>query len=143
MKSSLILLALPVLLFSSCTKEKIVGANDLPATSTNYINNHFPDQVIVHAIKEYDDLRIKYTVYLKNGVKLEFNQSGEVKEIEGNNALPDSVIPSGILGYVKSHYPDVFIKKWNRERTIQEVKLSNGMELEFDNNGNFLRIDNL
>lgn len=142
MKSTILILALPVLLFASCTKEKIVGSDDLPATSTNYVTTHFPDQTIVHAVREYDDLQIKYTVYLKNGVKIEFNQNGEVKEIDGNNALPDSVIPTAILAYVKSNYPSAFIKKWEVERTKQEVKLSNGITLEFDKNGNFLRVNN-
>lgn len=141
MKGTFLLLALPVLLLASCTKEKVVGSNDLPATSTNYITTHFPDQTIVHAVKEFDDLQITYTVYLKNGVKIEFNQNGEVKEIEGNSALPDSVIPSAILAYVNANYASEFIKEWKLERTKQEIKLSNGITLEFDKNGNFLRID--
>ena len=141
MKGTILILALHVLLLASWTTEKIVGSDDLPATSTNYVTTHFPDQTIVHAVREYDDLQIKYTVYLKNGVKIEFNQNGEVKEIDGNNALPDSVIPAAILAYVTSNYPSAFIKKWEVERTKQEVKLSNGITLEFDKNGNFLRID--
>lgn len=141
MKRTLLLLALPVWLLISCTKEKAVSSDDLPATSTSYITTHFPEQAIVHAVKEFDDLRITYTVYLKNGVKIEFDQNGVVKEIEGNDALPDSVIPSTILDHVKSNYPSAFIKKWEVERTKQEVKLSNGITLEFDKNGNFLRID--
>ena len=142
MKKTLLLLALPaVLLFSSCTKEKVVAPNDLPATSTSYIGTHFPDQQIVQAVKEFDDLKITYTVYLNNGTKIEFNQSGEVKEMEGNDALPDSVIPSAILTYVQNNYPSEFIKNWNLEKTVQEIKLSNDITLEFDRNGNFLRID--
>ena len=64
MKKTLLLLALPaVLLSSSCTKEKVVAPNDLPATSTNYISTHFPGQQIAQAVKEFDDLKITYTVY--------------------------------------------------------------------------------
>ncbi len=132
MKKTLLLLTLPaVLLFSSCTKEKVVAPNDLPATSTNYISTHFPDQQIVQAVKEFDDLKITYTVYLNNGTKIEFNQSGEVKEMEGNDALPDSVIPSAILTYIENNYPSEFIKNWNLEKTVQEIKLSNGITLEY------------
>jgi len=142
MKSTLLLLALPFVLLASCTKEKAVGPNDLPATSTSYITAHFPDQTIVHAVKEFSDLQITYTVYLKNGVKIEFNQNGEVTEIEGSNALPDGVIPSALLHYVNNNYASEFIKEWKQERTKQKVKLSNGIELEFDKNGNFLRVNN-
>lgn len=142
MKRALLLLALPVCLFVSCVKEQVVNAGDIPAASANYITTHFPEQAIVHAVKAFDDLRITYTVYLKNGVKIEFDQNGEVKEIEAKDALPDSVIPAAILDHVKNNYPSAFIKKWEMESTKQEVALSNGITLEFDKNGNFLRGDN-
>lgn len=137
---SLILLSF-ALVSASCEKEKIVSENDLPATSKNYITTHFPDQKIAQAIKEFDDLKKTYKVYLDNGVKLEFNRSGEIRKIEGNSKLPDSVIPSQILTYVTDNYPAEYIKKWELDDNRQEVELSNGLDLEFDRNGNFLRID--
>ncbi|MBX3239454.1 MAG: PepSY-like domain-containing protein [Chitinophagaceae bacterium] len=137
---SLILLSF-ALVSASCEKEKIVSENDLPATGKNYITTHFPDQKIAQAIKEFDDLKKTYKVYLDNGVKLEFNRSGEIRKIEGNSKLPDSVIPSQILTYVTDNYPAEYIKKWELDDNRQEVELSNGLDLEFDRNGNFLRID--
>lgn len=139
-KMSLILLSF-AFIFASCEKEKVVSENDIPANSKNYITTHFPDQKITQAIKEIDDLRTTYIVYLDNSVKLEFNKSGEIRKIEGNSELPDSVIPSQILTYVESNYPSEYIKKWELDDNRQEVKLSNGLDLEFDKNGNFLRID--
>lgn len=139
-KMSLILLSF-AFIFASCEKEKVVSENDIPANSKNYITTHFPDQKITQAIKEIDDLRTTYIVYLDNSVKLEFNKSGEVRKIEGNSELPDSVIPSQILTYVETNYPSEYIKKWELDDNRQEVKLSNGLDLEFDKNGNFLRID--
>ncbi len=139
-KMSLILLSF-AFIFASCEKEKVVSENDIPATSKSYITTHFPDQKIAQAIKEVDDLRTTYIVYLDNAVKLEFNKSGEVRKIEGNSELPDSVIPSPILTYVQDNYPAEYIKKWELDDNRQEVELSNGLDLEFDRNGNFLRID--
>lgn len=137
----ILLFVVYVLVFTSCNKEKIVSSNDLPAISTNYINTHFSGQQIVQAVKERDDLKITYKVYLNNGTKLEFNKDGEIIEMESNEALPESVIHSSILSYVHSNYPVVFIKAWELDKTLQEVKLSNGLSLEFDRNGIFLRID--
>ncbi len=137
---SLILLSF-AFIFASCEKEKVVSQNDLPATSNTYITTHFPDQKIVQVVKDVDDLKTTYEVYLDNGVRLEFNKSGEVFDIEGNSKLPDSVIPSQILTYVTTNYADHHIKGWEKEKTKQDVKLSNGLTLEFDLNGNFLRID--
>ncbi len=130
-----------VLVFASCKKEKVVSQNDLPTIANTYITTHFPDQTIRQVIKDMDNLKTTYDVILDNGAKLEFNKSGEIRKIEGNSKLPDSVIPSQILSYVQDNYATEFIKKWELEDNKQEVELSNGLDLEFDKNGNFLRID--
>lgn len=142
MKTAILLLSLPVMILASCTKEKILGSNDLPAVSAGFIAANFPDQPVVHAVKEYDNLKIEYFVYLKSGVKIVFNHSGEVQEIDSNTAIPQKVIPVSILNYVNDQYPADFICKWKTERSLQFVTLSTGIVLEFDKNGNFLRISN-
>lgn len=139
MKSAMLFLVFPLMLFASCIKEKLLNYDDLPDFCVSYIATHFPGLPLTHAIKEFDDLQIKYTVYLKNGVKIEFNQNGEINKIEGNVELPDSVIPAAILDYVKSKFPSSYIKKWEAERALQAVTLSNGLTLEFDKKGLFLR----
>lgn len=141
MKKMTFLLVALVLFLTSCDKEKVISPNDLPATSNNYVTTHFPSQKIVQAVKEVDDLKTTWKVYLDNGTKLEFNKSGDIIDIESNQELPDSVIPSAILNYVNTNYPSEFIKEWELDSTKQDVKLSNGLTLEFDRNGNFLRID--
>lgn len=130
-----------VLLLASCDKEKVVSSNDLPATSTSYINTHFAGQQILQVVKERDDLKTTYKAYLNSGTKLEFNKDGEIYDIESNEALPASVIPSTIQTYVTTNYPTLHIKEWELDKTTQEVKLSNGLSLVFDKNGTFLRID--
>lgn len=141
MKKLSTLLMAVVLFLTSCDKEKVVSPNDIPATSNNYVTTHFAGQKIVQAIKDVDDLRTTYKVYLDNGTKLEFNKSGDIIDIESNEKLPDSVIPSTILSYVNTNYSSTFIKEWELDSNRQEVKLSNGLTLEFDRNGSFLRID--
>jgi hypothetical protein len=57
--------------------------------------------------------------------------------------LPDSVIPEKIREYVKSNYPAYFITDWEKEsRKVQQIELSNGLDLEFDNDGKYLKMDN-
>ncbi|MGN6438974.1 MAG: PepSY-like domain-containing protein [Agriterribacter sp.] len=141
MKKIILLMTAFVLVLVSCDKEKVVSPNDLPATSTSYINAHFSGQQIVQVVKERDDLKTTYRAILNNGVKLEFNKDGEIIDIESSEALPNSVIPAPILAYVTDNYPNAFIKEWELSKTQQEVKLSNGLSLEFDRNGTFLRID--
>jgi len=137
---SLVLLA-SVFILASCQKEKVVSEDKLPSSSNTYITTHFPDQKIVQVVKDVDNLTTTFEVYLDNGVKLEFTKQGEIIEINGNDKLPDSVIPTPILEFVTTNYAGQVIKSWEKDTTKQEVKLSNGLTLEFDLNGVFLRID--
>ena len=135
------ILATVFVVFAACDKESIVSADGLPKDAQLYITQHFPEHEILQVVKERDDLKTSFDVYLSEGYKLEFNKSGKVLGVEGNNRLPDSVIPSKILAYVNDNYPEHFIIDWELDDRGQEVKLSNRLELKFDKNGNFLRID--
>lgn len=128
-------------LLVSCYKEKIVNNDDLPAKASGFITTHYSANAIRQVVKERDDLKTEYHVYLDNNTKLDFNREGEIKEIEGTEKIPDSVLPPLVLTYVKTNYPASFIRAWNPDDTNQEVKLSGGVELLFDSNGNFLRVD--
>ena len=91
-------------------------------------------------VKELDNLKTYFHVYLNNGTKLDFTRQGNIKKIEGTEAIPDTVIPSLVLEYVDTHYPTDFIRCWEIKDASQETKLSSGLQLEFDKNGNFLRV---
>ncbi|MCR6719744.1 MAG: PepSY-like domain-containing protein [Chitinophagaceae bacterium] len=136
------LLALALTLaFTSCDKEKIVNEGDLPADASSFIATHYPDQTITRVIKDRDNTKITFDVYLNNGTKLEFSRSGNLKEIEGSEPIPNSVFPPLVLQYVQENYPAAFIRGWEKDDATSEARLSNGIELVFDKHGNFLRID--
>ncbi len=135
------ILATVLVMGAACDKESIISADGLPKEAQQYITQHFPGHEILQVVKERDDLKTTFDVYLSEGYKLEFNKSGKVLGVEGNNRLPDSVVPAKILTYVNDNYPEHFIIDWELDDRGQEVKLSNGLELKFDGDGNFLRLD--
>lgn len=137
----MVLLSAVSVLITACDKEKIVSADGLPSKAQAYIAQHFPEHEILQVVKERDDLKTSYDVYLSEGYNLDFDKNGNIVGVEGSKGLPDSVIPANLLTYVNTHYADYFIVDWELDDRGQEVKLSNGMELQFDKNGNFLRID--
>lgn len=128
-------------LMMGCDKEKIVAESDLPDEIVTYLKEHFSGIEISQVIKDKDGFSKHYEVRLADGTKLEFNRKNEIKEIESSKRLPDSVIPAKILTYVLENYPDNHIVKWELDSKDQQVGLNNGLELEFDLDGNFLRID--
>lgn len=138
----LFLLALVSFMLMSCEKKYILPLTDIPSEISNYVNTHFPDNPITQAIKDTDGLERTYDITLEGGFFLEFNRKKEVIDIEGLSKLPDSVIPTKLLEYVTTNYPDNDIIGWELDDPDQQIKLENGLELEFNMNGDFLRIDN-
>ena len=140
----LLALAFSLFILTACDKEKVVEETSLPAGAKEFVEAHFPSATIQQVVRDRDDLTTTYDVILDNQVKLAFDKSGDCYDIEGNNTtkLPDSVIPSNVLAYVKENYPDHFIIEWEKDKTDQEIKLSNRLELIFNLSGTFLRIDN-
>ncbi len=141
MKKVFAMLVVAALLLTACDKEKIVGNDDLPATATAFITTHYSSAQIRQVVKERDDLKTYFHVYLDNGTRLSFSRQGDIREIKGTEPIPGAVLPALLLNYVTTNYPDAFIKEWELDDTGHEVKLSSNIKLEFDKNGNFLRID--
>lgn len=134
-------LAISSLLFVSCDKETILAESNLPQEISKYLQTHFPTHPVIQIVKDQDGLGLTYDIYLQGGYYLEFSRKREVIDIEGNDALPSSVIPARIQDYVTQNYPAQFITGWELENRHQQIKLNLGLELEFTMDGDFLRID--
>lgn len=137
-----ILFALPIVLFlSSCADDKIIDQSKLPAEATTYIQSNFDGAIVSQAMKNQDGLSKSYDVYLNNGISLEFTGKGKVESIKSVERLPDNVIPAKILDYLSIKHPSEFVTQWEMNKGDQEIKLSNGFELKFNKEGDFIRID--
>lgn len=132
-----------ILLFvtTACSKETVIPQEKAPAAIREYLDKHFPGQAILQVVKDRDGLELSYDVTIEGPVKLEFSKKYEVTSIEGTAQLPDSVIPAKILDFVNEKYPGSYIKSWDLDDKRHEIELQNGLELVFNANGDFLRID--
>jgi len=151
MKKTVTILALFALIFTSCSSDDDNNSNDseivlteaqIPSEITVYITEHFSTNTTNIVIEDTDDNVITYEVYLSESVQLEFNSNFEIIEIDSLYQLPDSVIPQAILDYIALNYPTNFINGWELENNHQQVDLNNNIELEFEMNGDFIRVDN-
>jgi len=123
---------LPALFFMTLFLMAFNFRQEPPKKIKSYIQQHFPEQSVKKA---------KYKVYLDKGVKIEFDKNYHPIEIDGKAGLPESVIPKKIMHYAKQNYPGKRIIEWEKKTHKQEVELENGIELEFDLEGNFLKVD--
>lgn len=118
--------------------------NELPQVSRTFLNNYFNGNKVSH-IKIDKDLFLvdSYDVILTDGTSVEFNRDGEWKEVKSfQQNIPDTLIPAEIRQYVSQNYPGQKIMTVERGKRKVSVDLANGLELEFDLNGNLIDIDN-
>ncbi len=143
MKRFLLLLVVSVFTigFSSCEKQTILENKEIPEPIKVFIDEHFPGIKVEIASKNEEGLSVEYVIVLSGNIHLEFDKKYKIKEMEFSQGLPDSVIPDPILDYVKANYPKNFIVSWEREKNRQYVELDNDVELVFDDNGEFIKVD--
>ena len=82
-----------------------------------------------------------YDVKLADGIELEFNSKGEWLEIDcKNKSVPSTFIPQAISKYMKANYNGHKTVKIERNRKGYELTLENGLEVDFDQFGGFLKL---
>ncbi|MFD1165632.1 PepSY-like domain-containing protein [Sphingobacterium daejeonense] len=132
-------------LMISCEKETVVSEGNLPNTAAQFLSKNFNGVKILSVVEEKEGLSgLEYDVLLENGIEIKFNKNGEWLDIDAQNdsaALPDSLIPTSILSYVKQNYPNTGINSIETARHGYDVELTNGLDLEFDKDGKFIRIN--
>ncbi len=101
---------------------------------------------MVKVVKDKEGLGFSWDVYLANGFELQFDKEGNWMKVDGNNQpIPASILallPGGITTYCSTNYPNSPIVEVDKDSRRYHVELQNSIELEFDLNGNFIKIDN-
>lgn len=119
----------------------------LPQNAQDFITQNFGDATVKKADKEDKwlswDKNEMYEVHLSNGIKLDFNKAGEITEIDSRDEapIPMEAVPAEVRTYVEQNHSGAQITSWERDNDEQEVELSDGTDLEFDNKGKFLKQD--
>lgn len=124
--------------------EIVIDSNSLPHTANVFLQSYFTDDTPSTISKDKTDG--DYEVTLASGIKVEFDASGNWKDVEGTLAAPlpnQEFIPQKIRDYVAENYPSMFkINAISRDKNGYEVQLTDELELHFDPQGNFVRVDN-
>lgn len=123
--------------------DKMITREELPEKAQIFIDKHFANVDVLYAKAERDmGIVTSYDVMLDGDIKLEFSRSGEWTSVDCNRGrVPNSVLPKGVLDYVTNKFAKAYVVEIECNRMGYEVKLSNDLELDFNKNGQFLRVD--
>lgn len=122
-----------------------IPSSELPQNILDFISDNFPGINIEEAELENNG---NYEVELENDVELIFDGDGNFlgraqdenddEQGEDEEDIDPADLPQTILDYIAENYPDNTIIEAEKEEEGYEVTLNNGVELEFDAEGNFL-----
>lgn len=111
----------------------------LPESAVTFLETNYPNATYEVTTSAGPGGSQELKAVLDNGANVSFTKSGEVVYVGGQIAtVPASVISDKITTYVRTNYPTASIVEWEKDDDEEEVELSNGIELVFDLDGNFL-----
>lgn len=118
--------------------DQVISFNEMPQAAQALLKQYFADKVPLVVTVDWDD----YTIVYDSGEKLEFDKEGNWKEINcRTSSVPTELIPEQIKTNIQSTFPGTIILKLDRNRRGYEVKLNNGLEVEFDPTFQVIDID--
>ena len=135
------LVALAAFATALSADDRPMAYEKLPAPAKEYIQTNFPGEKTTMVTKDDDLIFADYTVMLSNGIRLEFEHSGALTHISSPDGIPAELVPVSIRNYVQAHYPDAGYLDFEIGKRTYEVKLTNRMELKFNNNFHIIEID--
>ena len=124
-------------------QETIIVRKQLLLNAQKLIKTNFSDKTIDYIIADKELISTDYSVKFTDGSEIDFNSEGNWTEIDcKKNAIPSKIVKSSIANYVKEKFPNTHIVKIEKEIfNREEIKLSNGLELEFNSKGEFRNIN--
>ena len=115
----------------------IISPSSLPDYIQTFIGTHFQAGV---GLAQMDNRH--YEIYLTDGTELEFDFSGEWREIESRlTPLSFDILPANVAAIVRAQFPGAFIVELKRKFHYYKIKLSSQMELKIDPNGTVLSVE--
>ena len=119
----------------------VVKFEQIPAVSQTFVTTHFAKVQVSYCMRDSHSFEVRLT----DASEIEFNLDGTWKEVDCKyKEIPASVsalFPSAISTYVKDNFPTAAITKVSAKMWGFEIELNNGLEIEFNTEGQFLKID--
>lgn len=126
------------LTMSADDDDRVITYDQMPQAAQTFLKQHFAKKVPLVVTADWDD----YTIRYESGEKVEFDKKGNWKDIECySTKVPAAVVPEQINAYLNQNYPGKSVIKLERHRSVYEVKLNNGMEIEFNRNFQVIDVD--
>ena len=115
----------------------------LPQQARTLISDNFQSKISVIEVEKKKGNINEYEVVLSDGTEIIFDENGNMESIETPRAesVPSVFIPQKISDYIAKNYSSARVVGIDKESYGYEVDLSNGIGLQFNVQGDFIRFD--
>lgn len=142
MKKTLTIIALLFVGMTTYAQKTNISYESLPNDAKDFININFPSVTPAVVLKDTETFDVEYEVRFNDGMKIEFSEDGEWKEVKNDiNCLTFGFLPENIGKYLENNHYGLCVKEIKREFKGFKVELANDVEVIFDKNGKFKRYD--
>ena len=143
MKKILFILVSITLSLTACAdNDQLVGYDELPVVAQTFIRKYFNPSDVSCIEREREGMHLEYNVFLKDATEIDFDHQGNLQSIDcRRNAVPEGIVPELITSFVSLHHPDQIIVEYAIGYRFLTVEISNGLDLVFDLEGHFVRVD--
>lgn len=138
-KAILLLAVMMVMSFNAkADNDQVITFDQMPAPAQALLKQYFADKVPLVVTVDWDD----YTIMYQSGEKVEFDKQGEWKEIGCRTTqVPAELIPEPIKTHINATFPGAVIVKLEKSLRGYEVKLTNGLDVEYSPTFQVIDID--
>lgn len=128
--------------FTACAKDQVITYDQVPEPAKAIVSAHFDASQIAYVTVDKGLLDCDYDIKFNDGRSLEFNKAGELIKVDCHQTeVPSALIPEQVRAYVKANFPNAFITEWSKDDRRWKAELNSGLDLEFNSNYEFVRID--
>lgn len=123
---------------AKASHDQVITFSQLPQEAQTMLKQYFADKVPLVVTMDWDD----YTIIYETGEKVEFDKQGDWKEIGCRTSqVPAALIPEQIKTHISATFPGATIIDLERNRLGYEVKLNNGLDVEYNTSFQVVEID--
>ena len=114
MKKILSIIAVITISLTACAdRQHLIEYSDLPAQAQTFIKTYFNLSDVSYIESEREGLHTEYKVYLKNATEIEFDQKGNLENIDCRiSPVPEGIVPEVIRSYLLNRHPDDFVEEY-------------------------------
>lgn len=123
-------------------EDRPINFEELPAASQQFVKTHYNNAQVSYATVDKAIVTRDYTVVFVDGTKVEFSKNGEWTEVDSRSGeVPAAIVPQQIRDVVAQRFPGRKIRGIERDKRGYEVRLDNGIELDFNSSYQLSKID--